>query len=212
MSSQWQHLSQRLHIKTHNTMADVKTLLQREPKKYTETGCLQTHSTSSTVASIRELSQFPFSWSFISKCKYTKVKSPLKWIVPTQAFLKASSLWQVIPLLNKTVNIRKLLLLELSGQPHKTPYQKLPSLIRFLHKVQLMFPSNRKSYFFPMNTMVNAVCNIKTPPLDGNVIQQLKKNEFNCQKVKSKPKAHDSSFLKSSTIHNPFAPQVELWL
>lgn len=136
-------------------------------------------------------SQLLFSCSFISKFKYAKVKSPLKWMFPTQKFLKATSLWQIIPLLNRTVKIRKLWLLEFSGQAHKTLHHRLPLLKRFLHRVQLKFPSNRQSKFFPVNRMLNAVCNVTRSPLDGNVIQQLKKLQLS----ESKEQTQGSEFF-----------------
>lgn len=126
-------------------------------------------------------SQLLFLCSFISNTKFAKVKSPLMWTFPTVAFLKACSCGRSsIPLLNKTVKIRKLWLFRHSGQAHKRPYQKLASPCTNMLFTQSPIkvraaPERQRILVFPMSTVVNAVCDFKTSPLDGNMIQQLKK-------------------------------------
>jgi len=73
-------------------------------------------------------------------------------------------------------------------------------------------PERQRIDVFPMNTVLNAVCSIQTPPLDGNMIQQLKKNLTRLLERTEQPQCSCFFFPKSSTVHNPFAPQVELCL
>lgn len=197
-------------------MADIKMLLKEEPNKIYRTQEIQLYRPTAQTWKLQE-SRGCNSYSHVaSSAKSAKVKSPLMWRLPTRAHLQACScIRSSIPLLNKTVRIRKLWLFRCPEQAHKTPYQKLAS--PFTNRLFIQSPSKVRAApepwrmeVFPTTTLVNAACDMKNSPLDGNRIQQLTKTLTPVLESKvQKPKVHISSFLK--VVHNLFAPQVELW-
>jgi len=71
-----------------------------------------------------------------------------------------------------------------TGQAHETPQHKLASSITNIlftqssKKVRAALQRDRITVF-PLQTVVNATCNIKILPLDGTTLQQLKEIETN---------------------------------